>query len=111
MPKEVVIENAVIESAELGFQDHGILTGMLRMRHKSGNYGFGGLHWGSREGASAEQCRSMRDWVASVLLVTGAKNLSDVVGKIVRVKRLSEMTTMKITEIGHVIDDVWMAAP
>lgn len=92
MSREIV--NAKITSTELGFEDHGILTAMIRLEYASGGQGFGGY---------ALHERAMADFVGGVLKAVGAEKWEDLKGMYVRVD--SERT--KVHQIGHILKDTW----
>jgi hypothetical protein len=109
MDREIV--NARITSTRLGYEDHGILTGMLMLDYGWGGQGFGGYALDRRPPQDAEGRRSGSRrpslacglWIARVLKVVGVENWEDLPGKYVRV----DHEHGKIHRIGNVLHDNW----
>lgn len=109
MLREII--NAKIERTSLGYEDHGILTGMLYLDYGWGGQGFGGYSLDRRAVKDAEghQCGARRPsqacglWIQRVLEVVGVTHWEDLPGKFIRV----DHEHSKIHRIGHVLKNQW----
>jgi hypothetical protein len=92
----VQVENAIIESADMEIEDHGILTCSVLCR------------FDQRIGTQGLPCYGppgLLMFVVGVLRVTNQSRLQGVVGKRIRVRR--DNGSNRISAIGHIVDDDW----
>ncbi len=99
--KELVIENAIIEQADIFVESSGVLTSWLKLRSNAGISGFGGY------GLYAES-RSTGDVTAGkfftrLLNIANAESWRQLAGKAIRIKRSGEY----VFEIGHIVKEDW----
>lgn len=99
--QELVIENAIIEQADIFVESSGVLTLRLKLRSNAGISGFGGY------GLYAES-RSTGDVTAGkfftrLLNIANAESWRQLVGKAIRIKRSDEY----VFEIGHIVKEDW----
>ena len=94
-----VIKNAKIESAMLGYEDHGILTFSLNLKYTESL----GQHFGncSLGGKFTDLC------IRKILSVTDSKEWDKIKGKHIRVKLTDDTFNGSIIEIGHITNDIW----
>jgi hypothetical protein len=102
---ELEIKNGVIESAFLGYEDHGILTIMLQLNYGSSAQGFGGyqLDSYSEELKQRVPSKACGLFVQRILEVVGANSWDELKGKHVRVKG----DGWRLKAIGHILKDQW----
>lgn len=101
------IENAIIESTFLGYEDHGILTFMIGLKGAGFGIGFGNValdQWSEKEGRRVAHPKSM-DCIAQILEVVGVDRWEDLKGKHVRIASNGLGST--VTRIGNIIEDKW----
>ena len=99
-------QNAVITSASIEIEDHGILTVWLYLSlGRCVGQGFGGfglysegMKWHTRFDACGH-------FVWRVLKVAGVSKFSELKGKTIRIRKAHELG--KIDAIGHIVDDDW----
>lgn len=85
------MKNAIIESATIGYEDHGILIFMLDLRHgECTHQGFGGY-------------ALKADHIKKILDVAGVQSWDQLKGKTIRIVRHDGF----IQKIGHIIEDKW----
>lgn len=102
------IENAIIESTFLGYEDHGILTFVIGLKGDCFSVGFGNValdQWSEKEGRRVAQPKSM-DCIAKILEVVGVDRWEDLKGKHVRIASNGLGST--ITRIGNIIENKWL---
>lgn len=102
------IENAIIESTFLGYEDHGILTFVIGLKGACFSVGFGNValdQWSEKEGRRVAQPKSM-DCIAKILEVVGVDRWEDLKGKHVRIAFNDLGST--VTRIGHIIENKWL---
>ena len=95
------IRNAIITSASLGTENHGVLSVMLDLDYGGTCQGFGGwcLHHPSKD-----DIRSVAGhFIYRVLQIAGVRNWDDVKGKTIRVK----WSPTRVGAIGHIVKDDW----
>lgn len=101
------IENAIIESTMLGYEDHGILTAYIFVKSASWSCGFGGY---GMDIYNTEKKRRVGhafgiDFIAGILETVGAGSWEKLKGKHIRVE--AEGWGGKIRRIGNIIEDKW----
>lgn len=102
------IENAIIESTFLGYEDHGILTFVIGLKGACFSVGFGNValdQWSEKEGRRVAQPKSM-DCIAKILEVVGVDHWEDLKGKHVRIAFNDLGST--VTRIGNIIENKWL---
>ncbi len=101
-------QNAIIKSAKITAEDHGMLTVWLELDYGGCFQGFGGYNLHSISG-DFKQCRAnvCGHFVWRVMEVAGVYDWSDVAGKCVRVRREDDNFSAKVLAIGHIIKDDW----
>ena len=100
-PRSPWVGNAVIKSFSLGFEDHNILTLWLNLDFGGSGQGFGGYNLARRD------INAAGIFIEGVLNVAGARDISKLVGRTIRVRKESEWSS-PIHEIGHIVDNVWL---
>lgn len=90
-------KNAVILSASIGFEDHGILTAYLRLDYGGTHQAFGGYNLQAKGGNYAGV------FIARTLRVIGVDSWDQLPGKTIRVR--CEYTNAHA--IGHIVKDDW----
>lgn len=93
------IQNAKIESTNLGYEDHGIL---------SMNVNFVGPGWGQGTGCYAANA-GMREWIKSMIDAVGVSRWEDLKGATVRIRRNSEYGP--IVSVGNLLEEKWFDLP
>jgi hypothetical protein len=92
------IENAVIERARLGIEDHGILTFLVSLKYQGGGQGFGGYSLEGRGGGNF--CPAV---IREILTTVGVEEWTDLVGKPVR----ADHDWSKVYRLGNFLEDRW----
>lgn len=106
------IQNALIKSTSLGYEDHGILTCWLHLDFGGSCQGFGGYALDEpikdREGKFVERVPTVATgkWVKGILEVVGVEKWEALSGKHIRVER-EDGWNGKIRRIGHFLEDKW----
>jgi len=113
--KETFIKNAVIESARITIEDHGILCVWLQLNYGGMGQGFGGYclfkvgahkkddYDVKKEGAYAGH------FITRCLEIAGVERWDSLVGKTIRVKSDSNGLGANILAIGHIVKDDWFS--
>lgn len=98
-------KNAVIKSASIEIEDHGILSGWLYLDYGDSGQGFGGyaLYLPKSYNHHILNVGYAGHWIYRVLEIAGVNKWSDLPGKTIRVK----CDWNKIRSIGHIIKDDW----
>lgn len=111
MAKEL-IENGMIESADIMFSRGFILDCMVIFKFDGSGQGFGGFALGgnpfdttAKVAEHDRQPNLAADYIGGVMAVAGVERFSDLPGKVLRVRRETPFGT--ITAIGHPIKDLW----
>lgn len=103
---ETEIRNAIIESTQLGKEDHGLMTAMIIVKYnESVKQGFGGYtldEYDNKKDKRVGHAWGM-EFIMRVLEVVGVENWEDLPGHHIRVK----FTPTKILAIGNILEDVW----
>lgn len=99
------ILNAVVRSATLGVEDHGILSSFVNVdRQDGGSQGFGGLGlYLPPDFAHHKLLSHAGHFIFRVLQIAGAEDWKDLPGKTMRIMA----TWDRIYAIGHIINDDW----
>lgn len=84
------IYNAVIKSARLGFEDHGILTFAITVDHEYGTQAFGNYNL----------TNAQMKVISRILKAVGVNSWEELKGKYVRIK----ISDSYIKGIGHIIN-------
>jgi hypothetical protein len=104
---EVRIQNAIIKSARLTTDDHGLLTAWLNLDYGGSGQGFGGyalyLPKSYSHHADALKYNFAGHFIWRVMEVAGVENWGDLDGKTVRVRQEHS----KVHAIGHIVKDDW----
>ena len=102
------IINAVIESAFVGFEDHGLLTVWLMLDYGGSGQGFGGHCLGSQTRDKSD-IHSRGDYcghfITRCLQIGGVNKFDQLPGRTIRVKRKGFFSP--IEAIGHIVKDDW----
>ena len=101
------IENAVIQSTSLGYEDHGILTALIHVSGDGWGRGFGGYaldQWDETKKRRIGIAYGI-EFIARVLKVLEVDSLEKLVGIHVRVE--TEGWGGTILKIGHIIKNNW----
>lgn len=101
------IENVVIESTMLGYEDHGILTAFIFIKGSGWGGGFGGYGMDSYDKKQDKRVGVpfCGEFIAAVLSTVGVDKWESLKGKHIRVE--SEGWGGTIRRIGHIIEDKW----
>ena len=103
-PEDLEVRNAVITSAEIRNDDHGLLTAWLHLEYDSGGQGFGGLALYLPKSYTHHSIESYAGhWIWRVMEIAEVSKWSELKGKTIRVRH--NMST--IWEIGHIIKEDW----
>lgn len=103
--EDIEEENAIIESAVITTEDHGLLTAWLSLKYQGSGQGFGGYalylpdDWKHHKG----QKNYAGLFIWRVMEIAGVSRWDQLVGKTIRVRR----TFSKVHEIGHIVEDKW----
>lgn len=99
---EIEEKNAIITSATITNDDHGLLSAWLMLDYGGSGQGFGGYALYTPEGfASRGDCAGHFIW--RVMEVAGVSEWSKLPGKTVRVRA----DRGKVHAVGHIVKDVW----
>ena len=96
--------NAVIESAEVFIEDHGILTGSISLRFDSHHQSYGGYFLFQPKYPSNDKTGL---WMYYLLKTFNVDKLSALNGLAVRVEYKNDSWRSPIKRIGHIIEDKW----
>lgn len=102
------IQNAIIKSTTLGYEDHNIMTVWLHLDFGGTGQSFGG--YALDEYVKAKDTRiphvSFAAWVKGIIDAVGVRNWEELKDKHIRVER-EDGWNGKITRIGHFLEDKW----
>lgn len=102
--EDVKIKNAVIESASITNDDHGLLSAWLNLDYGGSGQGFGGFTLYLPESFTHHKLMSPAGhWIWRVMEVAGVARWDDLKGKTIRVKA----THGGVQAIGHIVKDDW----
>ena len=99
------IKNAIVESTQLGYEDHGILTCMLMLNYDGSGQGFGGYGLDEYD-KDTEKRRGTAYGLAFIMKILGVLEVSNwesVKGKHIRV----DADNGKVYGIGNILKDKW----
>lgn len=104
MNEEPEIKNAIIESATLSTEDHGLLSSWLHLDYGSSGQGFGGFSLYLPKSFSHHKINSVAGhWIWRVMEIAGVSKWDQLKGKTIRVKA----TRGNVIAIGHIVKDDW----
>lgn len=89
-------QNAIIHSADILIDDHGLLTCWLDLRYGGSGQGFGGYALDNITGAR---------FIRRILDTVGVTKWRDLAGKAIRVQN----DLGKVYAIGHIVENRWFA--
>ncbi len=103
----MVIQNAVITSAEISNDDHGLLTAWLMLDYGGSGQGFGGiaLYLPKSFNHHRVDMGFAGHWIWRVMEIAGVSRWSQLPGKTIRVRKPEEYGG--IDAIGHIVKDDW----
>jgi hypothetical protein len=100
-----IISNAVIESAEITADDHGLLSAWLFLDYGGSGQGFGGYALYLPKSFSHHKLESVAGhFIWCCMEIGGVVNWSNLPGRTIRVRRIE---WDRIVAIGHIINDDW----
>jgi len=99
---ELKIENAIITSTMLGYEDHGILTCGFQLDRQLGSQGFGYYALAGKDITSNYGI----EFVKKILNTVGVDTWEELKGKHIRIK-VGRSWGSKIVAIGNFMSDVW----
>lgn len=104
---ELTVCNAIIKSARITSDDHGLLSAWLDLDYGSSGQGFGGyclyLPDSFRHHKSSMEANFCGHFIWRVMEVAGVTDWSKLVGKTIRVKQEHS----GVQAIGHIVKDDW----
>lgn len=104
---EVETRNAVIKSARITNDDHGLLSAWIDLDYGGSGQGFGGyalyLPIDFTHHSDALQANHAGHFIWRVMAVAGVSEWNQFKGKTIRVK----CEHSKVHAIGHIVDDDW----
>lgn len=101
------IKNAIIESASITNDDHGLLSSWLTLDYGDGGHqGFGGFAlYLPKDFKHHDIMSHAGHWIWRVMEVAGVSKWSDLKGKTIRVQLDKEGLGGNIEAIGHIVKD------
>ena len=105
MEERMEVVNAVIESAKIEIEDHGILTAGLFLDYSGSGQEFGGYCLGSSRPLQ-DKGNIMGHFIRRILEVVGVSDWDNLKGKTIRVKKPRGWGGT-IKSIGHIVKDDW----
>ena len=101
----LTVENAVIKSVSLTIADHGVLSGWLQIKFKSGQCGFGGYILGKVNAYTAGSHDFAADFIIRSMQIMDVEKWEDIPGCPLRC--LHEGLGGGIVAIGNFLGDDW----
>jgi hypothetical protein len=100
----IEVKNAVIESARITSDDHGLLSAWVHLNYGGSGQGFGGYSlYLPKSFAHHQLLSNAGHFIWRVMEVAGVTRWDNLPGKTIRVK--SEHS--KVHAIGHIVEDDW----
>lgn len=105
MVREIETRNAIIQSARLTNDDHGLLSAWLDLDYGGAGQGFGGysLYLPADFTHSTNQKNYAGHWIWRCMEVADVSEWSNLAGRTVRVR----CEHSKVHAIGHIVKDIW----
>lgn len=102
---QIKIKNAIIESASIMIEDHGLLSAWVQLDYGGSGQGFGGfsLYLPPSFKHAKDQGPAAGHFIFRVLQVAGVERWDKLPGKTVRVRAEHG----KVHAIGHIVNDDW----
>jgi len=103
--KMPVERNAIIESADISNDDHGVLSAWIHLDYGGSGQGFGGyvlyLPGNFRHSTNQKNYAGLFIW--RVMEIVGVEQWSELKGKTVRIRHTDD----KVHAIGHIVNNDW----
>lgn len=101
-----VVQNAIITGFSLRMERGFFLDSWVSLDYGGSGQGFGGfVLYLSKTAKHHEVMSHAGHWIWRVMEIAGVKDVKDIVGKSVRVRKPDEWGTVEA--IGHIINDDW----
>lgn len=103
------IRNAIIKSATLTCDDHGLLSSWLQLDYGNSGQGFGGYALYLPKSWKHHKMDSSfaGHWIWRCMEVAGVTSWDKLVGKTIRVRLDKPGLSVMIEAIGHIVKDDW----
>ncbi len=100
----IEIKNAVIKSARITSDDHGLLSSWIDLDYGGVGQGFGGYGLYLPKGFKHHELKSVAGhWIWRCMEIAGVERWDQMAGKTVRVR----CEHSKVHAIGHIVKDDW----
>lgn len=105
MNKDFEIKNAIIESATITNDDHGVLSAWVHLKYEGSGQGFGGfvLYLPKDFTHATNQRNYAGHFIWRVMEIAGVSEWSRLSGKTVR----AETNRSQVKAIGHIVNNDW----